>query len=351
MLGPVTLPCYNVSITAQNLDSIIHYYQLGDGVAQQNKCTGDTQTSLRKRFTAALAQTVQDKIKSAPSAVQIKAVQSLLDDMQNKEIELFFTDPKTEQMLATHHIDGSLISDPKHDGTSIIQMNVAANKGSTYVATTVQETITLNADGSARHDLSMTLNYRPTGYIYPSYSLAGPSVTMRDYLRVYVPPAAQLYTGTGFDQTNQPPLCNGQCTPKEAAVCQVTATNPKGIFNPDAIPYSFPRLEGSGHDSRGYFYTDNIAGPTDFTSDVAGRTLFGGLVVIPSYCTATVTLSWSVPNAFTVGKPYTFIMQRQSDTDSDVTIAIVPGKGLHFTAFHSQIPVMQSDQTWTVSTR
>lgn len=351
ILGAVTVPCYNVSVTAQNLDDLIHYYQLGNGVSQQLKCTSETQTTVRKRFTAALAQTVQDKMKSAPSTIQIKAIQSLLTDLQNKEIEIYFTDPQAEHMLTDNHMDSSLIANPKQDATSIIQMNIAANKGSIYVTTGIKETITLNTDGSARHDLSLTLTYNPIGNMYPSVSLAGPSVTMRDYLRVYVPPNAQLNSGSGFDQTHTVPLCSGQCTPKQAPVCQATSTNPHGIFDPGAIPYSFPRLEGSGRDSRGNFYTDAIAGPTDFTSDVQGRTLFGGLIVIPSHCTATVTLSWTVTHAFTPGSPYTFIMQRQSDTNNAVSLAIVPGKGMRFAAVQSHINALQRDQYWSVPTR
>jgi hypothetical protein len=49
--------------------------------------------------------------------------------------------------------------------------------------------------------------------------------------------------------------------------------------------------------SNGYnqWPVDAPGGPTNTTSDLTGRAMFGGYIFVPDGCTATVTLSWYTP--------------------------------------------------------
>lgn len=341
ILGPITVPCYNVVVNSQNLESVLHYYQLGAGTAQESKCVSaaNANTSSRKRFTAALAQVLQDQLRTAPSASLSKALKVILQQWSNKEVETYFTDPTAESLLNVFGLTGGLaMPAAAKDATAVIQTNMAANKGSIYVTTKIQETITLDAQGNARHDLAMTLDYRPTGDVYGI-------VTMRDYLRVYAPPGSQLISGMGFDQTGQYPYCPGECTPPRAPVCEKTPANPYGLFLPGAFPGSLATAQGSTDK-----HTDVIAGPTNTSSDVTGRSMFGGLVVIPAFCMATVTLSWQTPHAYTPGQPYQFVLQHQSDTFYDVTVTVNPATTGTFTPVNSHVASLESDTLVVVKT-
>jgi hypothetical protein len=41
---------------------------------------------------------------------------------------------------------------------------------------------------------------------------------------------------------------------------------------------------------------DTVGGPTGTTSDLPGTVMRSGYVIVPSACTARVTLGWYVPN-------------------------------------------------------
>jgi hypothetical protein len=58
---------------------------------------------------------------------------------------------------------------------------------------------------------------------------------------------------------------------------------------------------------------DTVGKPTNLQSDEPGRAMFGGYVVIPKNCTATVTLSWSVPPIASM-EDYQLLIQRQAGT-------------------------------------
>ena len=69
IVGPITMPCYQVTVNDQNLESEIHNFQLGAGAALDQKCydASSSNTTLRKSFTAALAVALQARVKSLPA--------------------------------------------------------------------------------------------------------------------------------------------------------------------------------------------------------------------------------------------------------------------------------------------
>ncbi len=344
ILGSVHLPCYNITVDPAHLMDLIHNFQLGYGqyFQLQQKCMANPDTSLRKQFTASLAGMLQDKLRTATPAVQQAALQVAITDWGQKEIETYFTQTQAESLLQTLKLTAAMETSPASDYTTVIQANVGANKGSIYVTTTVNEKITLDAQGNATHNLSIVLYYAPTGDVFGYHNV----VTMRDYIRVYVSPNSKLISGTGFDQTQDAPICAvGSCVPRNAPVCKVTSSNLTGIFDPGPIIPSLGHLEGAGNG-----FLDSIAGPTNTTSDLPGLDMYGGLVVIPAYCTATVTLQWTTPHvagtAANGNLPYSFTMQRQSDTFNNVTVQVQPASGVTTAPLQIHVPVFQNDSTW-----
>jgi hypothetical protein len=351
IVGPITIPCYKVSVTDQNLEDEIHYFQLGAGVALDQKCfnSSASNTTLRKSFTATLALAMQQQIRSLPAGRLGNLFHSIASDFAAKNIEVYFGNSVAEAEFSKDGLAAAMIRDNKIDSTYIVQSNIGANKGSIYVSTKVSETITLDSAGDARHDLTVTMDYHPTGDIY-----SGGLDTMRDYVRVYVPSQSKYVGGGGFDETTSAPLCYAICTPKGAPICQKTQSNPTGAFLPGAYEPSFPGTEGSGvENGYGFIHTDTIGGPTNLTSDEPGRAMFGGLILIPPFCTAIWTLQWTVPHiAAPRGSdnvPYTFVEEHQSGTENEVLVTIKPASGAHAQAVNAHVAAQLSDLSWKLT--
>ena len=70
---------------------------------------------------------------------------------------------------------------------------------------------------------------------------------------------------------------------------------------------------------------DQIGPPDNTKSDLAGKGMFGGYVVIPKNCSMTITLSWYVP-PLTHGS-YDLLVQRQASTFPSLDLTVIPSAG------------------------
>ena len=370
VLGPIAIPCYNVTITSTNLEDELHYFQLAPaGQAEQDRCAPSSltgTTSLRKRFTSALASALQDKVRSAPQGKLLAIVESLKQSLITKDLEVWVSNTDIEARLAKDHFDAAMLRDPATDSTMVVNANFGVNKGTQYMTTTTTETVNLDSSGGANHHLLIQFDYHPTGNIYgiPTY---------RDFVRVYTSPNAQFQYGTGFDRYTDPPLCyigtpppppappvpgatptptptpdpnhkpgvpitpaTKPCQPEDAAACN-------GFFFPGQSPGG--AVEGSSPTQ-----IDKVGAPTALKSDEPNRAMFGGTVVIPSFCKGAIQLDWYIPNIAGDSShhslPYTFVEQRQSGNISQTNITIVTPDGK--TAIKDTINPQLQDCTWVL---
>ncbi|HKV83152.1 MAG TPA: hypothetical protein VJN88_01255, partial [Ktedonobacterales bacterium] len=220
------------------------------------------------------------------------------------------------------------------DSMYLVQANVSVAKSSEYVNVVEHDDITLDAQGGATHNLTVTMKYDPMGNVY-GYS------TYSDYVRLYVPAGATLLSADGFD-SGQPlcwtaphdhpkdtkpdkfktvPDCTDDPYPNGELTC------PTGFYGPGN---KAPSLT-TGSDGTTPWVLDNVGWPTATTSDLPGQTMWGGYVFIPQYCTATLSLSWHVSDVAAPSKavpasaaPYTVMVQRQSGTFYQAQITIHP---------------------------
>ncbi|HVB75946.1 MAG TPA: DUF4012 domain-containing protein [Ktedonobacteraceae bacterium] len=314
IIGPVRVPGYNDTITAQNLEDRLHYYQQDNsGIAKQVVYQpGDTTTSARKRFTSYLAQLILSQVRHAPPDELLAIGQEVLHDLKTKDLQVYFTDPQAESLLTQYGDAAQLNRSTSQDGLYVVQANVSANKASQYVKTILHDTVTLDAAGGATHVLQLRLVYNQIGPVY-GYD------TYRDYVRVYVPPGSKLLWGNGFD--TGVPLCGGsyvQCPqtdvyPQDQLVC------PTGQYQPGAHA---PTISDPSGGSWGPL--DTIGPPTNLNSDEPGRAMFGGWVIVPKNCTMNVTLSWYVPP---MGKSYSLLVQKQAGMFPELDLTILPTPG------------------------
>jgi hypothetical protein len=314
--GPITIPQYGETITAQNLQDRLHYYQLdNNGIRKEEMVEGVSDPNqARKLFTNRLAQLLMQHVRQASPSVLLNLGKQFLDDIKTKDLQIYVTNPQVESQLEEYGYAAQMNRSTAYDGLYIVQMNLSASKATQYVTTTVNDTVQLDASGGALHQLQMRLVYDQRG---PVYGLD----TYRDYIRFYVPPAAQFRSGDGFDSGR--PLCGGvlgACAatgvyPNNELVCP-----PGGYDAGAAAPMLNDPYTGEYHP------LDTVGPPTNFTSDEPGRAMFGGWVVIPKNCTATITLSWYVPAAVQ-GAPYQLLVQRQAATSPQFTLNVQPAPG------------------------
>jgi hypothetical protein len=315
VIGPLQIPRYNETITAENLEQRLHYYQLDNAGIRRSEIIEHVEdpASARKLFTAAVTHTLMDRVRHAPLNELMAIGMQLLHDLKTKDLQVYFDNQQIEQLLQRYGYSAEVDRSTTHDGLYIVQTNVSASKASQYVQTKLQDTVTLDAQGGATHVLQMRLVYNQLG---PVYGLD----TYRDYVRIYVPPTAKFLWGDGFDSGQ--PLCGGpmpECPdngvyPHQELVC------PTGQYQ---AGYAAPMLDDPY--AGGEHPLDKIGKPTNFKSDEAQRGMFGGYIVIPKNCTMTVTLSWYVPPLD--AHPYSLLVQRQSGTYPDLTLTVQPYPG------------------------
>ena len=345
VIGPIKVPQYNETITAQNLEDKLHYYQQDFGAIRlQRQITGTNNAATRKAFTSLLGHLLLDKIRHEPVNMLVKIMQNAAKDIQSRDLEIYFTNPLAEGWMIQHGYSGAMDTFSKQDGFMVVQSNISISKASQYVHTTEQDTISFDAQGGAYHNLTITLDYKQTGPVY-GYD------TYADYIRVYAPANAQLQDGNGFDsgkplciakppaggtgkKTPTPPVNGtGTPTPTKDQCAQYASSFPSDSRYCPGGNYSLG-LSGRGGD----WPVDSLGGPTELTTDLPGRAMWGGLTLTPKNCISTITLQWYVPNAvkhISGQSSYAILVQKQGGYIPTIQITIdasaIPGlKSLNF---------------------
>jgi Protein of unknown function (DUF4012) len=331
IVGPIKISEYNDTITAQNLEDKLHYYQNDPvAIALQKSKTNTNNAATRKSFTALVGKKLLDTVRHLPVKTLLKVVQNAVKDIQARDLNIYFSNPQAEGWLVSHSYSGAMSTFSNTDGFMVVQSNISISKASQDVQTTQQDNITLDAQGGATHNLTITLDYQGTKPIYSVYT------TYADYIRVYAPTNAVLQGGDGFDTGKA--LCTPSSTgtgsggpvksplsnslPPCSQFSQTSSSNalycPSGNYNMGQRGW----VPGKGFSN---WAVEALGAPTALTSDLPGRAMWGGLTVTPKNCISTISLSWYVPNAVkhVVGQPlYSVLVQKQGGYVPAVQITI-----------------------------
>jgi hypothetical protein len=307
VVGSIVVPRYNVTITADNLITKLHYFQQDPAaIALQNKLDPGQG---RKAFTNHVGQLLQQKVKSLPLSMMAPLVEQMFADMRAKNILVYFKDQDSEALLAKYDLAGAVNTTAGQDGYLLDQNNVSVSKAADFVNVAQSDNVTLDAKGGATHHLTVTFH---GNYIYNQvYGF----LTYIDYLRFYVPANAKLLGGSGFDSLK--PMCwptveslpYSQGTVASApygpyATLPTCASNPypngelycpAGNYGPGPRSPSNGVWGGQASNGHNEYPVDVLTGPSSTKSDIAGRAMYAGYIIVPDGCTATVTLSWYVP--------------------------------------------------------
>jgi hypothetical protein len=240
--------------------------------------------------------------------------------------------------LLDHGYGSALDTVSGQDSLMIDQANTSVSKASAFIGVSVTDNVVLDAKGGASHSVVMTIKNQPLG---PYYGYT----TYRDYVRVYVPPHAQLTNANGFDTGKPvcwvaPPSHPNEQVPqrfKSLPPCPKTHFFPDGSLQCPAGDWGpGPRSSDAfGADGKTDYPVDDTGYPTNTTSDVNERSMFGGYVTVPEHCTAVVTLKYYVPGVAlpspAVAKQdaaYTYVVERQAGTNVTFHVTVHPASSV-----------------------
>ncbi len=332
--GPIRVAEYNDTITSKNLEDKLHYYQQNaTAIAIQTQHTHSTKKDVRKAFTFLVGKLLLERVRHLSVKQLISLAKGAVKDIQSRDLEIYFANPVAEDWLVKHGLSGATSTYAQQDGFMVVQANISISKASQYVHTTLHDNVTLDTQGGARHDLTITLDYQQTGPVYGFDTYA-------DYIRVYGPPGARFLSGDGFDTGHA--LCQPSSTKKPGNTANPAngGTGTVGCGQYNSNPPGSTRYCPSGNYSLGDRYKgvpwpiDSLGAPTQLHSDLPGRSMWGGMTETPKNCTSTFSVSWYVPHEVKKGdpNPYTLLVQKQGGYVPTLQLSI-DTSALHLAGF------------------
>jgi len=177
--GPISIPEYHETVTAQNLVDLIHYHQVGPGREGTDAPSPDGHSSVRKHFTELLSEHFMARVHQLPSSMMATFIRVIINDLHTKDFQVYFNAAAAENALQHLHL-ASTIDSSVHDGLFVVDANISQNKASGLIATTLNDQVTIDANGNALHQTTLRYSWTASGNVY------GPLI-YRDYVRVYLP--------------------------------------------------------------------------------------------------------------------------------------------------------------------
>lgn len=292
---------YDVTVTANNLEQEIHYFQLTNAGRAKGTAVGSGDKNLssaNKRFTALLARGLEDRVKTMGRDKLFAFVGTVLNDLHTKDIQLAFTDPGAEDFLRHYQVSSEVYTG-NADGLLIANTNISGNKASQYLHEQIHDTVQLDSAGGATHTMSINYDWSP------------PQIT---------------------DGTNPDAVYN--------VLYNADHVNNYGLYYRQYVRI-YTGLHPQVLNAQGW----QFGGYESTISDIPGRGMIGTHYIIQGNATTTpvtwtvpaTQLSWYVPHAYTPGSNYVLHLQHQAGDIPSVDFTILPPtcastSPLHFTS-------------------
>ncbi len=188
--GPINIPEYHETVTAQNLVDRIHFHQLGPGREGGDISAPDGHSSVRKHFTELLAEHFLARVHQLPSTALSKFLQLMVGSLHSKDLQIYLNSSIAENLLQSNRL-GAIIQPPADDSLFVVDANISPSKANQFITNTLNDQVTIDANGNAIHHTAISYAWVTNGPIY------GASL-YRDYMRVYVPLNSTLHVQDGW---------------------------------------------------------------------------------------------------------------------------------------------------------
>ena len=261
LTGPITLPKYNLTLTADNFVE----------QTQVNTTMDDSlPTNSPKQLLADLVPVLIQKMSQLDKSQWPQIIQSIQDNLNNKQIVIYSRDQNTQAQLQAFDWTGNL-SPTDRDYLSIVSSNLDGTKTDLFVTQQANLTTSIAPDGSVTNELDITRTNTLPKLDYTNNL---------SYLRIYVPLGSKLVSDIGFDYKNleYPPNDNYET-------------------DPDVVAWE----QNS--------FTDNLTGTT--IGQETGKTFFGNWVSLDGGQSKTVKLVYTLPFKLNNIDRYSLLAQKQ----------------------------------------
>jgi hypothetical protein len=257
--GPITLPRYNVSFTAENF---VEQTQVESSVNY------DKTLNQPKQVLADFFPTLLQSLSTLKGEQLLPLIQALQENLLQKHILLYAQDSQLQTRLDKFNWTGSL-KPTDRDYLQITNTNLAGTKTDTYV----DQSVTLESsikDEKIINILTITRTNKLANI---------DSFLNKSFLRVYVPEKAQLISAQGFTSVDLPQIKDNQKIDPDIAEWE---RNLK-------IDHSSGTLVGKE----------------------AGKTFFGNWLIVRGGESKTVTLTYELPYSLEDIDHYSLLVQKQ----------------------------------------
>lgn len=265
VIGPIPMPEYGLTLTGENfLATVQNEVEYGE-----NK-----EINQPKKIIVDLAPLFIKKLYSAPRDKWLEIFNVFASSMEEKNLLMYFKDPKLQQFASANGFDGQVASVPG-DYLMVTFSNIKGSKADAVTDTSLE----LNSDFSKEgvtHKLTVTRNHKGGKSQYGFYNKQSPA-----YVRILVPKGSELIGISGNSNPGYRPLLNYE----------------RSDYGRDP---ELSALESSGRtDGRGLT-----------TYQESGKTGFGFWMVVDPGEIKTVELEYRIP-AELARKDYELFVQKQ----------------------------------------
>jgi hypothetical protein len=193
VLGPVRLPDFGETITAENVLERANFYE-GRGDPTERVARPDLVGDAARPFFGALSQAVLDQVLRARPDTLPSVIAALAEAAAQKHLLVALDQPSVAAVLARRGWDGRQLA-VAGDYLMVVDTNLRSlNMVSPAIERRAAYDVSLQSDLSGL--ATLTLTYANTLRQYNPR--LGPSNDFEDYVRVYVPRGARLVQADGF---------------------------------------------------------------------------------------------------------------------------------------------------------
>ncbi len=146
-----------------------------------------------KQIITDLSQTFLEYFKNIEPANLLPLLVNLEESLQQKEIQAYFTDYKTEAAAKEFGWAGQILNtNSDQDYLLVVNTNIRSQKSDANIKQTVSHQAVINSDGSITDTATITRTHTGTndGSLYGAINI--------DYIRLYVPEGSELISANGF---------------------------------------------------------------------------------------------------------------------------------------------------------
>ena len=272
LTGPISMPEYEILLTAENFVELIQYKVEVDYDKELNR-PKKILADFTPKFISALNQLSSDKRK--------EALEIIFDCLSQKHILIYFDDESLQELAIDEGWAGPILSTDK-DYLSVVSSNINGYKTDRVTEESISHQAEIKEDGSVIGTLTIVRQHQGGRFQYEWWNRVN-----ANYLRVYLPKGTQLISAEGQNlEIYQPPI-----------------DYQKSGFKPDPLVSSIENK----------MVIDKKTGTRIFQE--SNKTVFANWLYVSPGETVTLTYQYQLPFKIDLTKPtdsYSLLVQKQA---------------------------------------